>query len=61
MVKTIGQETSAEINVTGVSREHARITVDSDRVTIEDLESKNGTRGRGHLVMSAGCQRVPLR
>ena len=30
-----------------VSREHARITVRGDRVTVEDLGSKNGTFVRG--------------
>ena len=44
------------LDSTGVSRQHARITVDGDRATLEDLESKNGTRVRGELVTSA----VPL-
>ena len=34
----------------GVSRRHARITVDGDRVLLEDLESKNGTKVRGERV-----------
>jgi len=44
------------LDATGVSRQHARITVDGDRVTLEDLKSKNGTRVRGQLVTEA----VPL-
>ena len=40
----------------GISRRHARITVEGDRVLLEDLDSKNGTRVRGERV--AG--RVPL-
>jgi pSer/pThr/pTyr-binding forkhead associated (FHA) protein len=41
------------LDSTGVSRQHARITVDGDQVTLEDLKSKNGTRVRGHLVTTA--------
>jgi pSer/pThr/pTyr-binding forkhead associated (FHA) protein len=33
-----------------VSRRHARITVEGDRVTVEDLNSKNGTRVRGNRI-----------
>ena len=33
-----------------VSRRHARITIDDDRVTVEDLQSKNGTRVRGSQI-----------
>jgi DNA-binding winged helix-turn-helix (wHTH) protein len=44
------------LDSTGVSREHARITVDDDQVTLVDLKSKNGTRVRGDLVTAA----VPL-
>lgn len=34
----------------GISRHHARITVDVSRVVLEDLGSKNGTHVRGELV-----------
>ena len=34
----------------GISRHHARITVDASRVVLEDLGSKNGTHVRGELV-----------
>jgi DNA-binding winged helix-turn-helix (wHTH) protein len=33
-----------------VSRRHARITVEGDRVTVEDLNSKNGTRVGGSQI-----------
>jgi DNA-binding winged helix-turn-helix (wHTH) protein len=33
-----------------VSRRHARITIDRDRVTLEDLNSKNGTRVGGNQI-----------
>ena len=35
----------------GVSRHHARITVDGDHVTVEDLGSKNGTHVRGATIV----------
>ena len=34
----------------GISRHHARMTIDRDRVTVEDLGSKNGTYLRGDPV-----------
>lgn len=34
----------------GISRHHARIVVDGDRATVEDLGSKNGTHVRGDPV-----------
>jgi DNA-binding winged helix-turn-helix (wHTH) protein len=34
----------------GISRHHARITVDAGRVVLEDLGSKNGTHARGQPV-----------
>jgi pSer/pThr/pTyr-binding forkhead associated (FHA) protein len=33
-----------------VSRRHARIVIDGDRATLEDLGSKNGTEARGMKV-----------
>ena len=38
------------LDSTSVSRRHARITIDGDRVTLEDLNSKNGTRVRGSQI-----------
>jgi DNA-binding winged helix-turn-helix (wHTH) protein len=38
------------IDSPGISRQHARITIDGDRVTIEDLGSKNGTHVRGAAI-----------
>jgi len=40
-------DAAAWIDHASVSRRHARIVVESDRVTLEDLGSKNGTRVRG--------------
>jgi CheY-like chemotaxis protein len=39
-------------HVLGVSRQHARISVKKDRVTVEDLESANGTFLNGHVLKS---------
>jgi DNA-binding winged helix-turn-helix (wHTH) protein len=36
-------DATAFIDHTSVSRHHARITITGDRVTVEDLQSKNGT------------------
>jgi DNA-binding winged helix-turn-helix (wHTH) protein len=51
----VGRDPRAQVwlDSTGVSRQHARITVESDRVTLEDLNSKNGTRVRGQPITSA--------
>jgi DNA-binding winged helix-turn-helix (wHTH) protein len=48
----IGRDPAAtiRIDIGGVSRRHARIVVDGDRVTLEDLGSKNGTYLRGKRV-----------
>jgi pSer/pThr/pTyr-binding forkhead associated (FHA) protein len=40
------------MDVPGVSRRHACIRIADDRVTIEDLESKNGTYVRGDRIAS---------
>lgn len=44
-VNVIGRddECAVTLDFTGVSRRHARITVGEERVTVEDLGSKNGT------------------
>jgi DNA-binding winged helix-turn-helix (wHTH) protein len=48
----VGREDDAvvRLNSPGISRHHARIVVASDRVTIEDLGSKNGTYVQGQRV-----------
>lgn len=38
-----GDESDVAVDSPGVSRRHARITIDGGRVTIEDLGSRNGT------------------
>jgi pSer/pThr/pTyr-binding forkhead associated (FHA) protein len=43
-------QTAVWFDSPGISRYHARIIVDGDRVTVEDLGSKNGTRVRGDLI-----------
>lgn len=37
------EEATVRIDSPGISRRHARILVDKDRVVLEDLDSKNGT------------------
>jgi DNA-binding winged helix-turn-helix (wHTH) protein len=48
----VGRDPSVQVwlNAISVSRRHARITLDRDLVTLEDLKSKNGTRVRGRWV-----------
>jgi len=48
----IGRATDAVVRIdsTAVSRRHARIVVDRDHVTLEDLGSKNGTRVWGRVI-----------
>jgi len=55
----IGREPSSAIwlDVVGVSRRHARVTVRGSSATLEDLGSKNGTLRGGERVTAA----VPLR
>ena len=50
----IGRDPSLPIwfDVPGVSRHHARIAVDHDSATIEDLSSKNGTYVQGERIAS---------
>jgi len=45
----IGRSNTCQIVIDDprISRRHARITVDGDAVTVEDLESKNGTYRNG--------------
>jgi pSer/pThr/pTyr-binding forkhead associated (FHA) protein len=46
----VGRDPSVQVwlDSASVSRRHARITIESDRVTLEDLKSKNGTRVGGN-------------
>lgn len=48
----VGRDPRAAVwlDAPGISRHHARITVDASRVVLEDLGSKNGTHVRGQLV-----------
>ena len=48
-----GREAQVRIPTSEVSRRHARIVVAADGVTIEDLESRNGTFVRGRPVKRA--------
>lgn len=54
-VNTIGREPNCAvcINDPSVSRGHARIVVDDGRVTLEDLNSKNGTQVMGQIIKAA--------
>jgi DNA-binding winged helix-turn-helix (wHTH) protein len=49
----IGRDPASTVwlDVAGVSRRHARIVIDGDAASIEDLESKNGTTLREQEVM----------
>ena len=51
----IGRDTAAAVclDYAGVSRRHARVTLDARGATIEDLGSKNGTRVGEHIVTGA--------
>jgi pSer/pThr/pTyr-binding forkhead associated (FHA) protein len=44
------ENASIRLDAAGVSRRHARIVVSAGGVTIEDLDSKNGTTVRGERV-----------
>ena len=48
----VGRDPAARVwlDSPSVSRRHARIVLEGDRATLEDLGSKNGTRARGALV-----------
>lgn len=50
----IGRHEEADVRLDGstVSRRHARVIVDGDTASIEDMESKNGTRVNGQVVSS---------
>ncbi|MFA6958060.1 MAG: FHA domain-containing protein [Thermoanaerobaculia bacterium] len=44
------QDSSAVIDNAEVSRHHARVVIERERVTVEDLESKNGAFVRGERI-----------
>ena len=50
----VGRERGVTVHIEArsISRHHARITVSSDRITLEDLSSKNGTTVGGRRVHS---------
>ena len=48
-----GHEADVRIPASEVSRRHARVVVEGARVTVEDLESRNGTFVRGRAVHRA--------
>ena len=51
-VNSVGRETNSTvcINDPSVSRGHARITIENEQATIEDLNSKNGTQVMGEAL-----------
>jgi pSer/pThr/pTyr-binding forkhead associated (FHA) protein len=51
-INTVGREPGCHVclNDVSVSRGHARITIDGDRVVLEDLQSKNGTSLMGEPI-----------
>jgi DNA-binding winged helix-turn-helix (wHTH) protein len=51
------EDVEVRINAPGVSRQHARIVVLEDLVTLEDLGSKNGTYLREHRLQSRAVLR----
>ena len=59
----VGSTPSANVRIVHptVSRRHARLQVDADRVLVEDLNSSNGTRVGGRLVASPVAVDTPLR
>jgi DNA-binding winged helix-turn-helix (wHTH) protein len=52
----VGRDPSVQVwlDSASVSRRHARIIIDGERVTVEDLKSKNGTRVRGRQLKGPG-------
>lgn len=51
----IGRDPNASVwlDLPGVSRQHARVVVAGEQVTVADLDSKNGTYVRGERIRSA--------
>jgi pSer/pThr/pTyr-binding forkhead associated (FHA) protein len=56
--QTVGRSSECRIALTDltVSRKHARITIDRDRVTIHDLRSQNGTYINGVRITKSELQ-----
>ena len=54
-VNTVGRDPASTvcINDASVSRNHARITVDDEHATLDDLGSKNGTQVMGETISGA--------
>jgi DNA-binding winged helix-turn-helix (wHTH) protein len=46
-------DAAVQIDSPGMSRYHARVNVTTDQVTLEDLDSKNGTFLNGHRIATA--------
>jgi pSer/pThr/pTyr-binding forkhead associated (FHA) protein len=51
-LNTVGRDPASTvcINDASVSRNHARITVNHEQATLEDLGSKNGTQVMGEMI-----------
>lgn len=51
-VNTIGRDPNSTVcvNDASVSRGHARVTIDGEQATLEDLKSKNGTTVMGEPI-----------
>ena len=51
-VNTVGRDAGSTVRISdaSVSRNHARITIESERATLEDLGSKNGTQVMGEPI-----------
>jgi DNA-binding winged helix-turn-helix (wHTH) protein len=51
-VNTVGRQVDCDVHVNdvSVSRLHARVILDDGQARVEDLQSKNGTKVRGHAV-----------
>ena len=56
----IGRDPRVDLFVddASLSRRHARLRVDGDEVTLEDLGSKNGTRVAGRALVAGRASRV---
>ena len=48
-----GPDVQVRLDLPGISRHHARITILNGQATVEDLQSKNGTLVRGERIAGA--------